>query len=221
MSPFLLATPGPAARFRPFQLSLVPRVRRRVLPSSFFSFCLSSPFFFFFCPLSGPGRLSSLSLSLSLSLSRQRLVFEAARKVSSREYPQPPAPRWGGRRNWRASRKLEPASGTRPALFNETRTTDRSLVSVSSHKLHDEVSQRAKRSAPRGRNFRVIDIIPGEDYKYSGSIFDLSKLSHETEFIKTRWLTRPSAQILRPPVISFLRIRILLSGGSLTFRGTS
>ena len=176
---------------------------------------------FFFFVLSLALAVSHLSLSFSLSLSRQRLVFEAARKVSSREYPQPPAPRWGGRRNWRASRKLEPASGTRPALFNETRTTDRSLVSVSSHKLHDEVSQRAKRSAPRGRNFRVIDIIPGEDYKYSGSIFDLSKLSHETEFIKTRWLTRPSAQILRPPVISFLRIRILLSGGSLTFRGTS
>ena len=90
MSPFLLATPGPAARFRPFQLSLVPRVRRRVLPSSFFSFSFL-PVLFFLSSLWPWPSLISVSLFLFLSLfldsgwfSKQRGKFRAA---NTRSHP--------------------------------------------------------------------------------------------------------------------------------------
>lgn len=77
---------------------------------------------------------------------------------------------------------------TRGALFNETRN-NRVFGCVSSYKLDDEVSHRAQSNAQRGRNFRVIDIIPGEDYKYRNR-YSTYSYSRGTEFIETVWLIR-------------------------------
>lgn len=123
--------------------------------SSFYSFSVFSFHLFFH------------TASVSSCFCLLWLVLEAPRKFRADLVAMPHRSR-----NWRASR-----SSNDPTVVHGPHYLMKRELSVfecvSSLNLHDEVSQRAQSSAPCGRNFRVIDIIPGEDYKCRESMHDL------------------------------------------------